>query len=263
MPIKISDISTISQQEFYAIDYRVMEMAFEMHNALGCCFFEDVYRNELANCCKLEFKSVDVEVPIAVEYRDYSKVYFIDLLINRSVIYELKAVSAFSGSHRLQLLNYILLCGLQHGKLLNFRTPKIGCEFVSTSLNIQERYKYRLICEQWREWSGNCSLLKSTMEALLQEWGVFWEVSLFSDALIHFLGGADKVVQMRDICYKGAVIGHLKVNMLNQATAFVVTAFKNKVIYQNHLKGLLEKTDIECIQWINLNKHDVEFITIF
>ena len=185
-----------------------------------------------------------------------------DMLVNRSVVYELKAVRAFNGSHRRQLLNYLLLCLLRHGKLINFRTSRVTHEFVSTSVDEHGRYDYTVNLDAWREISEADARLKSIVEELLADWGVFLEASLYLDAVVHFLGGERIVEKPVDIRVQGEVIGHQKFRMMEDSSAFFITAVKHKIDYRKYLKNVLSRTGLNKIQWINFDKHDVEFTTV-
>jgi len=74
-----------------------------------------------------------------------------DLLINNSIIYELKTVEALTGKHQKQALNYILMVGMRHGKLVNMRTSSVQHRFVSTNLTTKERYKLTIDDSDWNE----------------------------------------------------------------------------------------------------------------
>ena len=114
-----------------------------------------------------------------------------DLLINRSVVYELKAVKSFDGTHRRQLLTYLLLCLLRHGNLVNFRTPRVTSEFVSTSVDEHGRSDYAFNLDAWREINEADIRLKSIVEAFVvvneskgySDWGfgfLIWHSIYFS-----------------------------------------------------------------------------------
>lgn len=264
MPIEKPQLNVISEEQFHEIDYLVMKQAFASQNALGRYYDEQIYSNELARLCKDGgFDSVETEVPVSVFHKDFRKTYFLDLLINRSVVYELKTVRAFDGNHRRQLLNYLMLCCLHHGKLLNFRSPRVSHEFVSTTLDSEKRGEYNFNMDEWRESDLGSSRLRGILEDLLADWGAFLESSLYMDAAVHFLGGAEKVTCPIDVHRGNMIVGRQAFNLLNENTAFIVTAIKHENDYRKHLKTLLGNTSIECVQWINLNNHDVDFITIF
>ena len=55
-----------------------------------------------------------------------------------------KTVTALNDSHKQQLINYLLLTGIKHGKLINFRPASVEYSFVSTTLTNEDRYNYSL-----------------------------------------------------------------------------------------------------------------------
>ena len=67
---------------------------------------------------------VEREKDIHLFYNDIriEKAYRIDLLINRKVIIEIKAVSAFTEVHLAQILTYLKLTDCKLGLLINFNT---------------------------------------------------------------------------------------------------------------------------------------------
>lgn len=71
---------------------------------------------------------------IQVEHKDFRKLYFLDMLTNEAGIYELKATVALNNNNDRQLINYLLLAGLHHGKLINFGPASVEYRFISTSL---------------------------------------------------------------------------------------------------------------------------------
>ena len=52
--------------------------------------------------------------------------YVADLVVNDSVLLEIKAVKSINEIHQAQLLNYLKATGLSVGLILNFGTTKLG-----------------------------------------------------------------------------------------------------------------------------------------
>ena len=63
---------------------------------------------------------IEVELPIVYQGRQLPKAYRLDLLVDQSVIVEVKAVEALHPVHEAQLLTYLKLSDLRLGYLLNF-----------------------------------------------------------------------------------------------------------------------------------------------
>src|ERR1039458_6765838 len=67
-----------------------------------------------------------IEVPIEVSYESFCKTYYLDLVFVGGALFELKAVEALVNRHRAQLLHYLLLADLLHGKLVNMRLEAVA-----------------------------------------------------------------------------------------------------------------------------------------
>jgi hypothetical protein len=98
---------------------------------------------------------------------------------------------------------------------------------------------------------------------LLQDWGAFLEVGLYREALVHFLGGATHVEQRVKLERDGHALGEQRMFIHNPGVAFRVSAYTESQGYiETQLRRLLALTDLEAIQWINLNHAKIEFTTI-
>jgi hypothetical protein len=104
---------------------------------------------------------------------------------------------------------------------------------------------------------------RNVTENLINEWGAFLDASLYSEAITHFFGGEERVATPIPITKKARIVGHQKVRLLNPETSFTISATtKNIDYYHNHIKRFLDHTNLNAIQWINLNHHQIEFRTI-
>lgn len=94
---------------------------YKVYNTLGYGFLEKVY--ERAMCIELrkyDFK-VQSQQPIQVYYEDENVGdYFADIVINDSIIIELKAAKKLAEEHELQLINYLKATDIEVGLLFNF-----------------------------------------------------------------------------------------------------------------------------------------------
>lgn len=250
-----------SQDEFHAIDRIVTGFAFDIHNEYGRFCDEKIYQEILAQKCYQSAIEAKREVEISLSYKNFRKTYKIDLLVDNGVIYELKAVKALNGAHKQQLINYLLLLGIRHGKLLNFGAASVECEFVSTSLSIKERYEFSVNDTKWENATSRCSDFKELLIGLLQEWGLFLDRALYQEAMIHFLG--DKTLTPVEIHYNGEVVGTQKIALLDSKTAFHISTIPTATRgYEKNIERLIKNTKIKTIQWVNLNHHKIQFKTI-
>ncbi|MEX0800020.1 MAG: GxxExxY protein [Dehalococcoidia bacterium] len=100
--------------------------AFEVHRELGPGFLEKVYETALIRELRGRDVSVAAQVPMDVLYKGQPiGTYYCDLLVDKSVICEIKASSGLTTEHEAQLLNYLKGTGTKVGLLLNFGTRKL------------------------------------------------------------------------------------------------------------------------------------------
>jgi GxxExxY protein len=264
MAIKIGvQIKPISNDDFHTLDYEVMRIVFSMHRDLGRFWNEKIYQNELAfRCQKIGFENVATEVPIQVSYEDFIKVYKIDLLIHNA-IYELKTTQILTGEHEKQTINYLMLTGLNHAKLINMRPSSVQHRFVSTKITPDKRYDFTVDDEKWQELDEDSIWLKQIFKRLLDEWGVFLEVNLFNEAITHFRGGEERVVKEIEVMDGVRILGRQKTHLLNSNIAFKISSVtKDERYYENHFRRFIRYTALKAIQWINFNNDKVVFKTI-
>ncbi|MDQ1728047.1 MAG: hypothetical protein QOD33_172 [Pyrinomonadaceae bacterium] len=102
----------------------VVDSAMKVHSALGPGLLESAYGICLTHeLVKRGFK-VRTKVPLPVVY-DTVKLdagYRLDLLVEDTVVVELKAVEALAPIHQAQILSYLKLSGKPIGLLINFHS---------------------------------------------------------------------------------------------------------------------------------------------
>jgi len=100
----------------------VIGAAIEVHRALGPGLLESAY--EICLCRELNLREIQFrrQVPIPVGYKGVKLDcgYRSDVIIEDSLLLELKAVDALLPIHEAQLLSYLKLTGLNVGLLINF-----------------------------------------------------------------------------------------------------------------------------------------------
>ena len=104
------------------ITEQIIGAALDVHKALGPGLLESAYEA----CLVYEFSQrglkVEQQKPVPVIYGDVKLDcgYRVDLLINDTVIVEVKAVDHLAPIHHAQLLSYLKLSGCKVGLLINF-----------------------------------------------------------------------------------------------------------------------------------------------
>ena len=104
----------------------ILNCCFEVMNELGPGFLERVYKNALLMAMKEKGLQVEAERPYNVIFR--GKIigrYIADLVVNDTVIVELKCCENLISEHQAQLFNYLKVSGLPVGLLVNFRRRKL------------------------------------------------------------------------------------------------------------------------------------------
>ena len=104
-----------------ALTQQIIGAFYTVYNFLGYGFLEKVYENALAIELRALGLKVEQQARIAVYYSgQVVGEYYADLLINDSVIIELKATRTIAPEHEAQLLNYLKATPYEVGLLLNF-----------------------------------------------------------------------------------------------------------------------------------------------
>src|SRR5262247_4346346 len=115
--------------------------------AFGRFCDEKIYKRELAR----RFPGTELEVPIEIKFESFCKLYFLDVLVNGGAVFEFKAVESLTDRHRSQLLHYLMMADLSHGKLVNTRTEQVQHEFVNTTLRPSDRTSFTITDRGWGE----------------------------------------------------------------------------------------------------------------
>ena len=110
----------------YDLAGKVIGAAMEVHRCLGPGFVESVYENALAIESEALKFTAERQKPIEVKYKEQCVGNFVaDLVINQTLIVELKAVQTILPIHEVQLVNYLTATGLDEGVLLNFGSESL------------------------------------------------------------------------------------------------------------------------------------------
>ncbi len=98
---------------------------------------------------------------------------------------------------------------------------------------------------------------------LLEDWGGFLEIPLYLEAVVHFMGGKNRVLQNIPLSRKGVSLGNQRLHMAGPEIAFRLTSMTSAVQhYEKQMHSLLNHAPLRAIQWINLAHHQIQFITL-
>jgi GxxExxY protein len=116
----------VADSKQYDLCGQVIGAAMKVHSALRPGFLESVYQNALMwELQKSGFK-VDAQRPITVHYDgQVVGVFTADILVNDSLILELKANQLVGKANEVQLVNYLVATGIDEGLLLNFGAERL------------------------------------------------------------------------------------------------------------------------------------------
>jgi GxxExxY protein len=104
----------------------LVDAAIEVHRHLGPAFLENVYESALCHELRSRHLSFERQVCVPVFYKSLQVGEGrIDLLVNSTVVVELKALPALERVHIAQLLSYLKATDLRLGLLLNFGQPRM------------------------------------------------------------------------------------------------------------------------------------------
>lgn len=106
------------------ITKKIIGAAIEVHRVLGPGLLESAYQECLYFELLQQGFSVQKQLALPVVYKDIKidHGYRIDLLVDSSVVLELKTVEAFTDVHEAQILTYLRLGNYPLGLLINFNT---------------------------------------------------------------------------------------------------------------------------------------------
>jgi len=104
----------------------IIKYVYRVANTLGNGFLEKVYENALAHDLRKTGFLVEQQKGIQVRY-DGVVVgdYMADILVQNTVLVELKVVKTLDTIHVAQCLNYLKATGFKVCLLLNFGTPRV------------------------------------------------------------------------------------------------------------------------------------------
>ena len=125
--------------KYSEITEKIIQAYYNVYNKLGFGFLEKVYENSMM----LELKKFGLDAkkqfPINVNYDGFRVgEYFADIIVNDSVIIELKAAENLCPEHEAQLINYLKATNIEVGLLMNFvKKPQFKLKVFSKKYKIR------------------------------------------------------------------------------------------------------------------------------
>ena len=104
------------------ISKHVVDSAYSIHTNIGPGLLETVYEVLLAHELKKRGLEVERQVPVAIVYDgiEFEEGFRADLIVENTLIIEVKSVEKTAPVHKKQLLTYLRLTDKRLGLLINF-----------------------------------------------------------------------------------------------------------------------------------------------
>ena len=227
----------------------MVQHAFQIHDELGRVFHESTYRSALQHI----FGSRAIqEFQICLEHGRFRKELYIDLVVDRGCPFELKSVTSLTAAHQSQLIQYLMLTDLSHGKLINFGKDRVEHQFVNTQARLEHRRSFEIDRIDWNG-TGSMERLEKLVVALLNDWGTGLSRSVYQEAILVLAGGEEVCCRFTETFWQGSRVGRQPVLELQPGVAFEITCMKNDLEhYEMHLRRFLHSTALSSILWVNI-----------
>jgi GxxExxY protein len=117
----------MSEYLYSDITKEIIAAAMEVHSVLGPGMLESAYEECLMFELQLRGLKAERQVPIPIVYKEVKLDcgYRLDILVNKSIVVELKVVDAINEVHEAQILTYLKFSGCKVGLLINFNVRSL------------------------------------------------------------------------------------------------------------------------------------------
>lgn len=134
--------------EVNRITDQIIGAAIEVHKELGPGLLESAYEECL--CHELKCRSIQFckQEPLPVNYKGLRLDcgYRLDLLVENSIVVEIKSISSVEPIHKAQMLTYLRLGKWQVGLLINFNVPVLKQGIHRLVNNLEESQRSPRLC---------------------------------------------------------------------------------------------------------------------
>ncbi len=130
-----------SKMKYADLTEVILQCAFDVINELGAGFLESVYQNALSLALMQAGLYVNMHYPINVIFRKESVgEFYADILVEKKIIVELKAVKELAPEHQAQVINYLKATGIEVGLLINFGNQKLQYKRLIRNLDFENKF---------------------------------------------------------------------------------------------------------------------------
>ncbi len=104
---------------------KIIGAAIQVHKAIGPGLLESAYEECICHELSSQSSSIERQKPLAINYKGIKLDcgYRLDIVVENTIILELKSCEKIEPIHKAQLLTYLKLSRLNLGLILNFNVP--------------------------------------------------------------------------------------------------------------------------------------------
>ena len=115
----------MNRERYNQLSKQILDASITVHKEMGPGLLESVYEFCLMKEMELRgiFAENQVVVPLVYKGYDLNKDYRIDILVEKEIIIELKAVEVVLPVHEAQIISHLKLTDRRLGFLINFNVP--------------------------------------------------------------------------------------------------------------------------------------------
>jgi GxxExxY protein len=116
---KLDDVDQVAE--------RAIACAIEVHRTMGTGLLESIYEECMILECRAQGLHIECEQVVPVHYKGTRLVsrFKVDILVEKCLVLELKAIEAIRPVHKAQVISYLKLTGYPAGLLINFHEPTL------------------------------------------------------------------------------------------------------------------------------------------
>ena len=120
-----------------ALSERIIGAAIDVHKVLGPGLLESAYEACLYYELVKRGLRVDRQKPLPLIYEDVKLdcAYRMDLVVDESVVVEVKSVATLDRVHEAQMISYLKISGLHLGLVLNFNVKNLSHDGIMRTVN--------------------------------------------------------------------------------------------------------------------------------
>ena len=116
----------LKKQNRDPVTHDIIGAAFEVHRLLGYGFLERVYQRAMQVELTSRGRTAELEHRVSVQYKGVCVgEYAADLLVEGTILVELKVAPEYQSADEAQLLNELKATGIRVGLLINFGRAKV------------------------------------------------------------------------------------------------------------------------------------------